>query len=80
MSLSSSDIANANANDARRSADDLRVLVDWLLDRVAALETTAGQAAPPRPELPSEQTQRIFRESMEQQHLWFSIASGNAVK
>ena len=62
MGISGSDLAGIIANDARRGVEDCSALIDWLIQRVITLESLAGIDPLPRPELPSERAQRIFRE------------------
>ena len=60
--ISSTDIAGATANDARRSSDDAHTLIKWLIARIEALEVASGLAPCACPELPSQREQRIYRE------------------
>ena len=65
MGISSSDIANASANDALRKLEDQAVIIEWLKARVEFLEGVLGQVPEPCPELPSQRSRRLYREQIE---------------
>lgn len=59
--ISSADIANATASSAVNALEDQRVMIEWLMDRVAWLETKLNVFPEPCPELPSARMQRASR-------------------
>lgn len=56
----SADIANSVASDAARSADDLKVLLGWALERISELEVRVGVVPSAQPETPSERSRRLL--------------------
>jgi len=68
MGISSSDMAGSTASDALHKAEDLVVMLEWAMKRIATLEMLAGVGPGQKPELPSERRSKINYEIMHAQH------------
>lgn len=62
MDISSADIANSIANDARRTLEDQAVLIGWLEERISILEAALNLQPVEHPELPSAVSRRRMLE------------------